>query len=97
MKFFIMSIFLSLSIFAGGDILPVDSISKFEKMDNEFVNNYMDDKDVQNSFKPTLVDNCVTNCGEPAEIFAYHGENIPLAETFLCEAYDSSKSHLSQY
>ncbi len=93
MKFIIISILLSLSLFAGGDILPVDPISKFEKMDNEFANNYVDDRDVENSFKPIVVDNCVTSCGEPAEILAYHGENIPIAETFPCEAYESFKNH----
>ena len=93
MKFVTISIVLSLSLFAGGDILPVDPISKFEKMDNEFANNYWDDRDVENSFKPTVVDNCVTSCGEAAEILAYYGENIPLAETSPCEAYESSKNH----
>ena len=97
MKLLIMTIMLSAALFAGGDLLPVDHVSKFEKMDNEFVNNYVNDIDVQNNFKPIIIDNCVTTCGEPAEIFPYYGENIPLAETFPCEAYDSSKSHLSQY
>jgi len=89
MKFYTMSILLSLSLFAGGDILPVDPISSFEKMDNELVSNYVEDNDAYNSFKPTIIDNCVSTCGEPAELLAYHGEDIPDAATALCFAKDS--------
>jgi hypothetical protein len=67
-------------------------------MDDSFVNDYVDNRDIENSFKPILVDNCITTCGEPATILAYYGEDIPLASTEPCLAEDSvAKSHLSQY
>ena len=90
MKIFITSMFLTLGLFAGGDILPVDPISKYEKMDHNFNNdvesNYVEAKDPIKSFKPTVIDNCVTSCGEPATLLPYYGEDIPTAATELCLA-----------
>ena len=79
---------LSLTLFAGGDLLTVEPISKYEKMEYAF-NNYVDNADIENSFKPTVVDNCVTTCGEAATLLPYYGEDIPIALTMLCFAEDS--------
>ena len=87
MKFFIMTLFLSFLLFAGGDILPVDPISKYEKMENDF--NDDRDNDIVTSFKPIIIDNCVTTCGEPAILLPYYGEDIPTAATELCFSEES--------
>ena len=164
MKLVIMSMLLSLSLFAGGDILPVEEITLFEKMDSSYVNesnvlsnevieensytnenyadvgnveenyvensyveensytnenyiyesnvedenvdnnylnqsnnesvytsnnNYVEASDVANSFKPTIINKCVTTCGEVAELLPYYGEDIPDAMTFPCFAENS--------
>jgi len=70
MRIFIMTLFLSISLFAGGDILPVDPISKYEKMENTLNND--------------IVDNCVTTCGKPAILLPYYGEDIPMATITPC-------------
>ena len=186
MKLVTMSLLLSASLYAGGDILPVEEITQFEKMDNVYlesnvensyvaeenvvndyadegysdnrytdegnvensyvaeenvVNDYADEsysdnrytdegnvensyvteqsvpngytealniensyvnegnnyfvaenvveeQDVDNNFKPTVIDNCVTTCGEPAQLLPYYGENIPDAITEPCFAED---------
>ena len=58
----------------------------------------MDNRDVENSFKPIIIDNYITTCGEAAIILAYYGEDIPIASTEPCLAEDFvARSHLSQY
>jgi hypothetical protein len=79
-------LFLTLStLFAGGDFLPVDPVTKFEEMDNAIVS--AEPIEIQSTVqKPTTTvkkkKDC--GCGEPAKLLPYYGENIPDAKTSRC-------------
>jgi hypothetical protein len=77
MKIFTLLLSLSFMLFAGGDILPVEPMTKFEQMESDWVNK-------MDGYIPTetLVkgDGCLPTL-EPAELLPYNGENIPDAQT----------------
>ena len=64
-------------LFAGGDIMPVEPMTKFEKMDNEW-SNQMDTLE-----EPlTKGEGCFNDDDiEPAELLPYNNEDIPDAQT----------------
>ena len=80
MKFFIL-LTLSLSIlFAGGDIRPT---KVYEKSVGETERVQKPKKLAVGYIKPKCED-----CGEPAELLPYNGEDLPEAETYPCPTAD---------
>ncbi len=92
MKLFFIFILSISSLFAGGDILPVKEYQVKEYTPFEATHNI--------SEKPQLLaigksrPKC-EDCGEPAQLLPYHGEDIPLAETFPCP--EEEKNGCSHY
>ncbi len=74
MKLFLMMTLLLSSLFAGGDILPVSSENQ-TNIAQERVPIIL----AVGAQKPKCED-----CGEPAELLPYYGEDIPMAQTFPC-------------
>jgi len=83
MKMFILLLLSISALFAGGDILPVKEYQIPEYIEIEAPN------PIYSSDKPQFLaidyshSKC-QDCGEPAQLLPYHGEDIPLAETFPC-------------
>jgi hypothetical protein len=77
MKKIFLSILSSYLLFAGGDILPIEPMTKFEKMDNKWSNQIDTPEETLKSGEGCLnIDNL-----EPAELLPYSNEDIPDAQT----------------
>jgi len=83
MKLFILTIFISSFLFAGGDFFPVTQLTKYEKMDKE-----MTDKCHYSCGEPATLLPYTNNEAEN------QGEEIPIAETFPCP-YNSCNKNIS--
>jgi len=76
MKQFILLILFASALFAGGDIRPTKSNISTA---NDKVRGLSKQKIAVGYVKPKCED-----CGEPAELLPYNGEDLPIAETFPC-------------
>jgi len=76
MRFFSIYIFSISFLFAGGDI-HVDNSIKYKDKTSKY------EKLAIGYTKPKCED-----CGEPAELLPYNGEDLPEAETFPCPSID---------
>jgi len=85
MKSFTLFFLTLTTLFAGGEFLPVDPVTKFDKMDYAITNAKPSPQKPVNQ-KTTTVKKKKKGCGcgEPAKLLPYNGENIPDAKTFRC-------------
>ena len=95
MKLFFIFILSLSALFAGGDILPVQEYQ---------VKEYQEEIPVESTQKISEKSQLLAigksrpkceDCGEPAQLLPYHGEDIPLAETFPCP--EEEKNGCSHY
>jgi hypothetical protein len=61
-------------LIAGGDIMPVEVVTKYEKIEV---------KVASKCFKPNIK-KC-PDCEDVAELCPYNGEDLPIAKTTICE------------
>jgi hypothetical protein len=62
------------ALFAGGDILPVEVVTKYEKAEVK-----VDTR----CYKPNI-QKC-PDCEDVAELCPYNGEDLPIAKTEVCQ------------
>jgi hypothetical protein len=77
MKIIILLISCTFALMAGGDILPVEPMTKFEKMDNDWISNV--DQKIEEDI--TKGEGCIPGALASAELLPYSGEDIPDAQT----------------
>lgn len=80
MKFLILLVLSLSTLFAGGDIRPT---KVYKKSAGEAYRTQKPEKLAVGYIKPKCED-----CGEPAELLPYNGEDLPEAETYPCPAVD---------
>lgn len=69
---------------AGGDIVPVKVVTKYEKMEVKL------DKCIKPNIKKC------PDCVDVAELCPYNGEDLPIAETTACEGLERLKHQQQQ-
>ena len=77
MKTITLLLSLTFALIAGGDILPIEPMTKFEKMDNDWISNI--DQNIEEEI--TKGEGCTYDGLPAAELLPYNGEDIPDAET----------------
>jgi hypothetical protein len=82
MKFLILLVLSLSTIFAGGDIHPT---KVYKKSVAEVYKTQKPKKLAIGYTKPKCED-----CGEPAELLPYNGEDLPEAETYPCPLVDKN-------
>ena len=74
MKLILALMIAGSALFAGGDIMPVEVVTKYEKAEVR-----VDTR----CFKPNIK-KC-PDCDDVAELCPYNGEDLPIAKTEVCE------------
>ncbi len=75
MKLLLALMVTGVTLFAGGDIMPVEKVTKYEKAEIRVATN---------CYKPNIK-KC-PDCDDVAELCPYNGEDLPIAKTEPCEA-----------
>ena len=75
-------------LIAGGDIRPVEVVTKYEKIEVKIASK---------CFKPNIK-KC-PDCEDVAELCPYNGEDLPIAKTEICEGLlkQNQAQHQNQY
>jgi len=74
MKLLLALMLAGSALFAGGDIMPVKMVTKYEKAEV---------KAATHCYKPNIK-KC-PDCEDVAELCPYNGEDLPIAKTEVCE------------
>jgi len=75
MKLLLALMIAGSALFAGGDIMPVERMTKYEQADVRIATK---------CYKPNIK-KC-PDCEDVAELCPYNGEDLPIAKTEPCEA-----------